>query len=314
MLKISTCVLACLVAIAQTTTANAFSPAGTSSRQVAFFGLFEDKSSPWAENLVQSARVSSTGRVVPTGKVKAKSDITQVSMQITFNGLNPFPPLGYFPSFKTRDFNLSQYFRLDANLFEYSGDYNVAVKVATKGKPELTTVGSFKVTKSFVLSDSGANFIKRHEIDLRIDYHVPYNDNKGYCTIGIGHLLHRSPCNGNDPSEKPYKGRRLSEPEVLALLRTDVAAAEKDVQQQITVSIKQNQFDALVDFRFNVGHGDPNNPKGRPGFTYSTLKTLVNTRRFSEVPAEFMKWTASGAPGERVRRQDEGKLFSSGTY
>jgi GH24 family phage-related lysozyme (muramidase) len=73
----------------------------------------------------------------------------------------------------------------------------------------------------------------------------------------------------------------------------------------VKVSVTQNQFDALVDFVFNLGQGK---------FAGSTLLRGLNAGDFSGAAAEFVKWDHAGGqvvPGLLRRRLAEAQLFQS---
>ncbi len=140
-----------------------------------------------------------------------------------------------------------------------------------------------------------------------------YNDagkNKGHCTIGVGHLIHKTVCNGTIPSEKPYlKG--ISITHAKKLLKTDLAIAESAVNGAITVPLTQNQYDALVSFVFNAGAG---------AFRKSTLRKYINSKQYKKASNEFLIWnkmTVSGAKkisaGLTNRRIAEKALFDKVT-
>jgi len=136
-----------------------------------------------------------------------------------------------------------------------------------------------------------------------------YNDlakDKGHCTIGVGHLIHKGVCNGQVPSEKPYlKGISLKKAK--ELLKNDLVIAESAINGSITAPLTQNQYDALVSFVFNVG---------ATAFKYSTLRKYLNAKQFKKASDEFLIWnkmTISGEkkviPGLTNRRLAEKSLF-----
>jgi lysozyme len=74
------------------------------------------------------------------------------------------------------------------------------------------------------------------------------------------------------------------------------------------VALTQNQFDALVSFAYNAGHG---------AFRGSTLVRELNAGHYDVVPAELNRWTRTGGAVSRglvTRRQREGDMFRDGTY
>lgn len=90
-------------------------------------------------------------------------------------------------------------------------------------------------------------------------------------------------------------------------LLSDVAAAVYAVKFYIDVPLSQDQFDALVDFTFNVGSGN---------LQHSTLLELLNQSDWIGALAEFSKWDLSGGqvlPGLISRRGGEQALFTLGT-
>ena len=151
------------------------------------------------------------------------------------------------------------------------------------------------------VSDQGLDFLTRHEGIVK----KLYNDPANHCSIGIGHLVHKGPCNGSEPES--FKDG-LTDAEVKDLLRTDAAKAVGPVTRLVTVPLSQQQFDALVSFVFNVGEGN---------FKSSTLLKELNQGHYDKVPQELNRWVkAEGKtlPGLVSRRADEGNLFTNGVY
>ena len=76
----------------------------------------------------------------------------------------------------------------------------------------------------------------------------PYNDLNGNATNGIGHLLHKGPCDGTEPT--------LTEAEALAQFADDLySKAEIFVNKWVKSPLSQNRYDALSDFCYNEGCG-----------------------------------------------------------
>lgn len=116
-----------------------------------------------------------------------------------------------------------------------------------------------------------------------------YQDGAGVWTIGYGHT-------GRDV----VPGKQISEFEAEALLRADVASSVACVNRAVEVPITQNQFDALVDFCFNVGRG---------AFLRSSLLGYLNHGNFFAVGVQWMNWiNIGGKPNEGLVRRRTAEL------
>src|SRR5579883_2831904 len=121
-----------------------------------------------------------------------------------------------------------------------------------------------------------------------------YLDAVGVWTIGYGHT---------GPDVHP--GRTITKDEAEAILQADLAKHVAAVNRLVHVDLTQGQFDALVDFSFNLGDH---------ALAGSTLLRLVNAREFGAAQDEFPKWDHAGGrvlPGLLARRQAEAVLFAS---
>lgn len=139
-------------------------------------------------------------------------------------------------------------------------------------------------------SDSGIELIKQSE-GLKL---TKYKDAVGLDTIGYGHRI--------IPPQTFANGITMAQAD--AILSLDVRAAELAVTQLVTVPLTQGQFDALVDFVFNLGRGNLKN---------STLLQLLNAGHYDLAGAELLKWDhANGVvlEGLKARREAEYKLFT----
>ncbi|MGE7136042.1 lysozyme [Luteibacter sp. NPDC031894] len=88
-----------------------------------------------------------------------------------------------------------------------------------------------------------------------------------------------------------------------ARLDRDLLNAAAVVNQKVRVPLSQNQFDALVDFVFNLG---------AKNFSGSTLLRKLNAGDYEGAASEFPRWThASGRtmPGLVIRRAKERAMF-----
>jgi GH24 family phage-related lysozyme (muramidase) len=150
-------------------------------------------------------------------------------------------------------------------------------------------------------SDNGINFIIQFEGFSA----ALYNDPAGHCTIGYGTLVHRGNCNGSESAE--FRAG-ITRDRALELLRAEVRSTETAINNAVTVSLNQCQFDALVSFAYNIGTG---------AFRESTLLRKLNQGDYAAVPSELRRWIYGGGqvlPGLVRRRNAESELFTSGVY
>ena len=97
------------------------------------------------------------------------------------------------------------------------------------------------------ISDVGIALIKRWE-GLELE---SYQDIAGVWTIGYGH------------TETAGPNQKISEREAEELLKRDLDPRERAVSDLTSVSLNQNEFDALVSFVYNVGAGAYRNSTAR---------------------------------------------------
>ena len=140
-------------------------------------------------------------------------------------------------------------------------------------------------------SNEGLSMTEQFE-GLRL---TAYQDQTGTWTIGYGHT-------GPDV----HSGLTITQEHAQALLAQDVSSSSACVNNAVTVPLSQNQFDALVDFVFNLGCA---------AFTGSTLLRELNAGNFTGAAAQFPLWDHAGGvvvAGLLRRRQAEQALFTSG--
>lgn len=122
---------------------------------------------------------------------------------------------------------------------------------------------------------------------------VAYQDQVGRWTIGYGHTAGVKPgdCCTTEQAE--------------AMLHADIAWAEAFVNHIVTGILTQGEFDALVDFTFNLGSGN---------FQSSTLLKLVNAGDMEDAAKQFEQWDHAGGKvvaGLLRRRLAEEQVFKS---
>ena len=101
-------------------------------------------------------------------------------------------------------------------------------------------------------------------------------------------------------------GLTITEEQSKTLLAKDVCSAAACVNNVVTVKLSQDEFDALVDFVFNLGAG---------AFKGSTMLRLLNVGDFEDAAAQFERWSRAGGvivAGLLRRRQAEASLFRGG--
>jgi lysozyme len=119
-----------------------------------------------------------------------------------------------------------------------------------------------------------------------------YQDQVGVWTIGFGHTA--GVC----------EGMTCTQEQAEAWLQEDLAWAVSVVNRHVTASVTQDEFDAMVDFTFNLGASR---------FNHSHLLQLVNAGDLAGAADEFDKWAYAGGhvvAGLLRRRQVEKDLFT----
>lgn len=121
-----------------------------------------------------------------------------------------------------------------------------------------------------------------------------YLDVNGFPTIGYGHrLVH--------PESFP---NGVGEAQASEILIADLHDAERAVERMVKLPLTQGQFDALVDFVFNMGSGRLHS---------STLLADLNAGRYDAAAQQLLLWDHAGSEenaGLKNRRQAEFELFT----
>lgn len=141
--------------------------------------------------------------------------------------------------------------------------------------------------KKMTTSRLGLRLIKDFE-GLRL---AAYKCPAGVWTIGFGH------------TKGVKQGQVITEAQADDYLVEDIGPIERQLNN-LGVNFRQEQFDALVSWIFNLGGGNFNN---------STLKKkILADSKDEDITAEFIKWVnAGGKPlvGLKRRRVAEANMF-----
>lgn len=126
---------------------------------------------------------------------------------------------------------------------------------------------------------------------------LPYRCPAGIWTIGYGSTRY---ANGTPVSSSDCS---ITEDEASAIVCNTLKEYEGAVNRYVTITLSQNQFDALVDFSYNAG---------AQNLRTSTLLKKLNAGDYQGAAEEFGKWVNGGGkrlPGLVKRRAAERELF-----
>ena len=137
------------------------------------------------------------------------------------------------------------------------------------------------------ISNTGIDLIKHFEGCETEAYLCP----AGVPTIGYGHI------------KGVQMGDVITEAQAHEMLVEELEEYESYINDFVTVSLNQNQFDAMVSWVYNLGSGN---------LRASTLLKVLNSGNYSDVPEQIMRWNKAGGKvleGLTRRRQAEANLF-----
>ena len=144
-------------------------------------------------------------------------------------------------------------------------------------------------------SQRGLELIKAYE-GVRLK---PYRDCVGLYTVGVGHLI------GDGTVLPDSWNRTFTIEEVNELLVADVRKFELGLARYVNVELSQNQFDAIIDYCFNLGLGT---------FQRSSVRQAINRRDKTGVIRNLLRYNKAGGkvvPQLDNRRKAEALLFLS---
>ena len=157
-----------------------------------------------------------------------------------------------------------------------------------------------------ITSEKGIQLIKHFE-----GCHLkPYLCPALLWTVGYGHVLYPEQNRLPLAQRKSYNlkiehFRNWEQSEVDALLKQDLQRFERGVLRYITVPLKQNEFDALVSFSFNLGLGT---------LQRSSIRSKLNRGDKEGAIETLLKYCRAGGKilkGLQRRRAAEADLFFS---
>jgi lysozyme len=127
----------------------------------------------------------------------------------------------------------------------------------------------------------------------------PYLCPAGVPTIGYGSTRYA------DGRKVTLNDPQIGEQQAIAIMQKTLESYERDVTRYVQVPVNQNQFDALVDFAYNMGS---------KRLLTSTLLKKLNAMDFMGASKEFGKWIYGDGKklnGLILRREAERVLFAS---
>ena len=126
-----------------------------------------------------------------------------------------------------------------------------------------------KESKNMNISQEGLSLIKKFE-GLELE---AYKCAAGVWTIGYGHI--------KDVKE----GMTITENQAEEMLENELVEYEGYINDMVSVSLSQCQFDAMVSWVYNLGGGN---------LKASTLLKVLNAGDYDGVPAQIMRWNKAG--------------------
>jgi GH24 family phage-related lysozyme (muramidase)/LysM repeat protein len=206
--------------------------------------------------------------------------------------------MGFDPGSKLNGSSLGSPFQRRADLIDSLPILQEGYRATFLDAQPLKPIGKRIPIGQLTTSADGKAFIKCWEgihLDKGKANTYYYNDSKGYCTVGWGHLVREASC-----ASCGYVAMSSKMPvsEAQALFENDLAIVESRVKNAITVPLYQYEFDALVSLAFNLG-GLSKTPN---------LCRKLNATDYAGAPIEFLDIE------NKVRRQREHDMFCLAMY
>ena len=172
---------------------------------------------------------------------------------------------------------------------------DVVVYGKSKSSQSIPNSSQRRNVSELSISQQGINFLIAREGMIT----HPYNDSKGFATIGVGHLLHKSKV--TDADRRAWT--RFTKNDAKKLLMKDLKETfEPKIRALVKVPLSQNEYDAICSFAFNIGVGR--------GFPSSDFLKELNKGHYDGTL--MLHWRR---PSEIIgRRKKEVELFNHGVY
>ncbi|AOJ61897.1 LysM peptidoglycan-binding domain-containing protein [Burkholderia multivorans] len=206
--------------------------------------------------------------------------------------------LGFDPNSKLNGKVLKNAFQRREDLMDSVDILQEGYRAVFLDAPPLPPVGNRIPIAQLKLSERGKDFIKGWEgvhLDKTKENTYYYDDSKGYCTVGWGHLIQEASCSASGYIAMSSK---IPVADAKKLFDDDVAVIEGRVRNAITVPLYQHEYDALVSLAFNLGSlsKTPN------------LRAKLNKCDYAGAPKEFLDIE------NEKRRKREYDMFCQGVY
>lgn len=181
----------------------------------------------------------------------------------------------------------------------------IAANVPVKGPPSEKR----KPANTLAVSPLGLDFIRVWESGSLTKHHFePKDDNRGFCTIGVGHLIDgKNSCatlkKRGSQLYKAFEAKINAEQED-ALFAKDVRRIVSAILPTIHVPLHQHEFDALVSLAYNTG-----------GLSkFNKLLAALNLGEYAKCCHEFADITNHNDEGLVKRRKAEMAVFTNNLY
>lgn len=123
--------------------------------------------------------------------------------------------------------------------------------------------------------------------------------NEGYSPVAYIPVKGDVPTIGFGNTHNVHLGERTTPIQAMQTTLKDVGDVEKEVKQCVTVPLTQGEYDAYIDFTYNVGGY---------AFCHSTLVQLLNQKNYDGACRQLLRWDmfhGKVLPGLAARRWQE---------